>query len=145
MYGRALHVSKEKQLQISYRKRRRNERPAHALSPLRQCNAHYNNFQYENALAFRNDNSMATLFNSLKVHINKTTCARVLSVNSRRDTPLYNSQPCAHSKLIILPFQPLLDLPLCLHSFLCVSFTCESLIAYIRRRNGSDGEKKYLN
>jgi hypothetical protein len=50
---------------------------------LRHCNAHYNNFQYENAFDISKwQLNGYTLFNSLKVHINKTTCARVLSVNT---------------------------------------------------------------
>lgn len=108
---------------------------------LRQCNAHYNNFQYENPLAVGNDNSMATLFNSLKVHINKTTCARVLSVNAYT-----TSQPChcfcAHSKLITLPFHAWLGLAI-MSSFFPLAHSPSRLIA--RPKNWKRRGEKNLN
>lgn len=70
---------------------------------LRQCNAHYNNFFHENAFTDLTS-QWATLFNSLKVHINKTTCARVLSEKRQLST-----LPLPHSKLIIRFFAAIMS------------------------------------
>lgn len=78
-------------------------------SSLRQCNAHYNNF-HENAFTDLTS-QWATLFNSLKVHINKTTCARVLSEKRQLST-----LPLPHSKLIIRFFAAIMSS--FIHSFI---------------------------